>query len=63
MATVDRVCDHIGVPLTGEAVARMSDLRTPAGSGHRYSAADFGLSTDGLNQRFAAYVDAFQLHS
>jgi hypothetical protein len=64
MATVDRVCDHIGVPLTGEAVARMSDLLTPAGGGgHRYSAADFGLSTDGLNQRFAAYVDAFQLHS
>jgi hypothetical protein len=65
MSTVDRVCDYIGVPLTGAAGARMADLVAPAAgnhTGHRYSAADFGLSTNGLNQRFAAYLDAFELH-
>jgi hypothetical protein len=66
IGTVMRVCDHIGVPLTSTAIARMSDLiaRTDGGpaGGHRYSAGDFGLSTEGLNRRFTGYLDAFELH-
>jgi hypothetical protein len=65
LRTVAMICDHIGVPLTDEATRRMSAVlgRRPAGgTRHRYTATDFGLTTAGLDERFASYREAFALH-
>lgn len=64
--TVARVCDHIGVPLTDGAQARVdtflaaernrSDRRA-----HRYRPADFGLDPARLREQFADYITEFDL--
>jgi hypothetical protein len=58
--TVALVCDHIGVPLTEEAIRRMSAELGPA-FGRRDTATGHGLTAEGLDERFATYCEAFAL--
>lgn len=59
VGTVERIYAHFGLPLTGTARAAMrtlherstSDARRPA---HRYELADFGLTPEEIDARFAA---------
>lgn len=64
LTVCDQVCDYVGVPMTGEARARMSAF-VAAGAGaraqHRYRAEDYGLSGRELRERFGDYLTEFEL--
>ena len=67
MATVRRIYGHLGIPLTGDAEARMrrflaenpKDKHGP----HRYSLETFGLDADDLACRFKGYREHFGIPS
>ncbi len=63
MATVRRLYEQMGVPLTSQAEAAMAEhtqTRTQHRYGvHRYSPAEFGLDTADLHDRYRSYRDAF----
>jgi hypothetical protein len=60
VGTVEAVYGHFGLTLTGQAAAAMHALAADSGSGrgrpaHRYSLADFGLTGEQVDERFAGY--------
>ena len=63
LGAIQRLYDFIGEELTREARLRMERWRaaTPREKHgeHRYDAADFGLSTQGLRERFRFYSERF----
>ncbi len=63
VAAVRRIYDHFGFELTAAAEARMRAWHeaNPQGKhgGHRYSAAQFGLSEQEIAERFAPYTEHF----
>jgi hypothetical protein len=61
VGTVEAAYGYFGLPLSGEAADAMRSLVTGApgeGSGpaHRYTLADFGLTGEEVDERFAAYA-------
>jgi hypothetical protein len=64
LAVAAQVCDHAGLPMTDQATARMTTFLSGAKDQpgkHRYRAQDFGLSTQLLDECFAAYHSEFGL--
>ncbi|MDG9703203.1 sulfotransferase [Streptomyces sp. DH37] len=65
LGTAERVCDHIGVPMTAEAGRRMTAFmaaENDATTGrHAYAPEDFGLSERLLKERFSPYLAEFGL--
>lgn len=65
MGTVTRVCEFIGVPLTGDATARIREFLTEQPlqrhGEHRYTAEEFGLDRRDLLKRFAEYRHDYEL--
>ncbi|PJN23233.1 sulfotransferase [Kitasatospora sp. CB02891] len=65
LGTAERVCDYIGVPLTAEARRRMTAFmaaENDATTGkHRYTPQEFGLTEQGIKERFAPYLTEFSL--
>ena len=58
VGTVIDVYEHFGLTLSGEAAAAMRALTADSGGGrpaHRYSLADFGLTGEQVDERFAGY--------
>jgi hypothetical protein len=62
--TVEAVYGYFGLPLTGEAAdairslaAASASARGGAEAGHRYDLADFGLTGEDVDKRFAAYAE------
>jgi hypothetical protein len=65
LSTVEEVCEHIDVGLDADSRRRAAEWtdshpRTQHGV-HRYSAADFGLDTGRLRDRFAFYTNRFSV--
>ena len=65
IAAIGRMYEHFGFDLTPEAEVRMKawHAENPQGKhgGHRYSAADFGLTDADIGTRFATYMRHFQV--
>jgi hypothetical protein len=63
IGTVESVYARFGIELTGRAADAMRHLasRASAGAAHAYSLADFGLTAEQVDERFAGY--ARWLHS
>jgi Sulfotransferase family len=66
IGTIERVYDAFGLTLTGAAADAMRAMQAGSPSGgpvpsHRYSLADFGLSAEQVNERFAGYLTAADL--
>jgi hypothetical protein len=64
IGTVSTVYEHFGLVLTPEARAAMTSLHRESRSGerkpaHRYRLADFGLTTEEVDERFAGYLRAY----
>ncbi|SEF37685.1 Sulfotransferase family protein [Amycolatopsis pretoriensis] len=60
IGTVSTVYDHFGLPLTDDARSAMTALHEESRSGdrkpvHRYSLADFGLTAEEVDERFAGH--------
>jgi hypothetical protein len=63
LGTVSTVYDHFGLALTPEARAAMTAVHEQSRTGerkpvHRYSLADFGLTAEEVDERFAGYLAA-----
>jgi hypothetical protein len=65
VGTVEAAYGYFGLPLSGAAADAMRSLVTASsrgvkgpGTGHRYSLADFGLTGEEVDERFAAYPAA-----
>lgn len=63
MATLESIYAYFGLPLGEPTRAAMAAVHRHSRSGrqrpsHRYSLADFGLTGDEVDERFAAYVAA-----
>jgi Sulfotransferase family len=61
--TVESAYGYFGLPLTGAAADAMRLLATQSGAGearpaHRYALADFGLTGEQVDERFAGYLAA-----
>jgi hypothetical protein len=61
VGTVETIYQYFGLPLTGaaaDAIRSLAAASTRAGgeSGHRYALADFGLTAEEVDERFAAYA-------
>ncbi|GAA2359684.1 sulfotransferase [Saccharopolyspora halophila] len=61
VGTVERIYEHFGLPLDDAARSAMHELQQRSTTGvakpaHRYSLADFGLSDEQVDERFAALV-------
>ena len=65
MHTIERLYRHCGMTLSGEAESRMAEyLRLRPRGGypiHRYSLEAFGLDAPRLRERFARYMEAFDV--
>jgi len=65
--TVDRICEHLGVPFTEgsrDAVSRWIDGHPKDAHGsHRYAADDFGLDASRLRSRFGFYTERFGIEA
>jgi hypothetical protein len=64
LATVEAVYERLGAELTDEARAAMTAVDEQSRSGarrpsHQYSLADFGLTGEQVDERFAAYRERF----
>lgn len=64
VGTVEAIYDHFGLRLTGRARAAMAALHAESTAGerrpsHAYELADFGLTTEEVDERFADYRDAY----
>ncbi len=62
VGTVEAIYQHFGLPLAGAAADAIRSLaatsaRAGGESGHRYALADFGLTGEEVDERFAAYAD------
>ncbi|WP_345497720.1 sulfotransferase family protein [Nocardia callitridis] len=60
IGTTASIYEHFGLPLSNKAVATMTALHAESTGGaarptHRYSLADFGLSAEQVDERFATY--------
>jgi hypothetical protein len=64
-SAVERTYAHFGFELSEEAEIRMRHwiADNPQGKhgGHQYSAEEFGLSEDEISERFAPYLEHFQV--
>ncbi len=63
LATVEAIYAHFGLPLSGAAADAMRALHADAAGGagrpaHRYALADFGLTGEQVDERFAGYLGA-----
>jgi hypothetical protein len=67
MATIARIYAFLGLELAPEVAAAMTARNAAAPElshgQHHYAAADFGLSEDGIRERFGDYLDRFDLRS
>ncbi|PWG62702.1 sulfotransferase [Spiribacter halobius] len=64
MDTVETIYRHFDLHLSADAVSRMQSLITSAHdhrSAHRYTPEDFALSPADVDNRFAAYTQAFDI--
>ena len=65
MAVVRGIYEHFGEPLTGEAEAAMLAYldANPKGKhgSHSYDLAEFGLSKEGVRERFAGYIERYDI--
>jgi hypothetical protein len=65
LSTVEQVCEHIGADMDADSrqrVVEWADSHPRMQHGvHRYSAADFGLDTRRLRDRFAFYTNRFSI--
>ncbi|GLY41989.1 sulfotransferase [Amycolatopsis sp. NBRC 101858] len=64
IGTVSTVYDHFGLTFSDNARAAMTALHTESRSGerkpvHKYSLADFGLTSEEVDERFAGYLRAY----
>jgi hypothetical protein len=64
-ATVEAIYGHFGLPLDGAAADAMRRLATAARAGgdsaHRYTLAEFGLTGEEVDERFAAHAQGLLL--
>jgi hypothetical protein len=60
VGTVEAIYSHFGLPLTGAAADAIRSLAAAARAGgdsaHRYTLAEFGLTGEEVDERFAAYA-------
>jgi Sulfotransferase family len=65
MAVVRGIYDHFDEPLTGEAESAMQAYRAnnPKGKhgSHSYDLAEFGLSVEGVRERFRGYIEDYDI--
>jgi hypothetical protein len=65
MAVLERLYDWLGLELTDEVRARFEGWRAEHASGahgaHRYTAEEYGLSTDAIREEYADYIRAFDV--
>ncbi|WP_018348306.1 sulfotransferase family protein [Longispora albida] len=61
MGTAEKVCEFIGVELTRDARAQMAPSAGSKPPRHEYTAGEFGLSRELLDERFAGYLAGFGL--
>lgn len=65
VGAVRRIYDHFGLEMTPEAERRFRDWKDENPKGkygeHRYRAEDFGLTDDGIADRFRAYMQHFDI--
>ena len=65
MGTVERIYAFAGLELSEEVRAamamRIADKPELAHGPHKYALADFGLTAEGVRERFGDYVDRFDL--
>jgi hypothetical protein len=65
IAAIKRMYAHFGLDFTADAEQRMRawHAANPQGKhgGHHYAAADFGLSNEAIAERFAPYMQRFQV--
>jgi hypothetical protein len=63
IGTVEQIYAHFGLPMRPEVRTAIHDVQTRSTSGerkpvHRYTLADFGLTVDEVDERFADYATA-----
>jgi hypothetical protein len=62
VCTVEAIYGQFGIPLTGQAADAMRAMQAAGagaagpGSAHRYALADFGLTAEQVDERFAGYL-------
>jgi hypothetical protein len=62
VGTIEAICGQFEIPLTGRAVDAMRAIQAAgagaggAGPSHRYALADFGLTAEQVDERFAGYL-------
>jgi hypothetical protein len=65
MAVLERIYDWLGLPLTDATRVRFERWRaehdSDAHGGHRYSAADYGLSAEAIREEYDFYIRAFDV--
>jgi hypothetical protein len=59
---VEAIYGHFGLPLAGAAADAIRSLAASSRAGgdspHRYTLDEFGLTGEGVDERFGAYADA-----
>ncbi|MFD2418278.1 sulfotransferase family protein [Amycolatopsis pigmentata] len=63
LGTVENIYRHFGLPLSDKARTAMAELHSESTAGtarpaHRYTLADYGLTTEEVDERFAPYLAA-----
>ena len=64
MQTVRSIYDYFGLELSPAAEQRMASFLVAdreKNRGHKYSPEDFGLSAGGIRERFATYMQRFDV--
>ncbi|MDF1831235.1 MAG: sulfotransferase [Porticoccaceae bacterium] len=63
LATVGSIYEHFSMPISPVAEANMAAYldKEREGGGHQYKPEDFGLSAEGIRDRFRAYIDRFNI--
>ena len=63
VATAERICDFAGIDFAGDVRTAMTDWaagnRRGSRGEHRYSAAEFGLTSEEIREAFADYLAAY----